>query len=85
MNHKMKKIFDEYDREIKNGDIFDIGQTVNGISKFIILVSDDIKIHYLNHDGTFGREYEYDQNDLLNTIANISGLDDVNYIGNYFE
>lgn len=64
---------------IKNGDVFDIGQTVNGVSKFLFLNG---KFYYFEE--RLSREYEYDQNELKNTILNISGLEDIKQIGNIF-
>ena len=50
--------------EIKNGDIFDIGQTVNGISKFLWFNN---KWHYFNE--TMSYEYQYSQEDLTKLIS----------------
>ena len=44
--------------EIKNGDIFDIGQTVNGISKFLWFNN---KWYYFNEIMSY--EYQYPQED----------------------
>jgi len=64
--------------KINNGDIFDIGQTVNGISTFIYL---NEKIYYF-YDGKVQREYEYDSSDIYYTIAfNYDG--DIEFIGNH--
>lgn len=51
------------ENKIKNGDVFDIGQTVNGISKFIWLGG---KWHYFNNE--VDREYEYDHDGLTKLI-----------------
>jgi hypothetical protein len=48
----------------KNGDIIDIGQTVNGQSKFLIVDIERLDIRYL-YDTS--RKYEYDCADLLRT------------------
>jgi hypothetical protein len=66
--------------EINNGDIFDIGQTVNGVSRFIKF---NDTWHYFEKRMT--REYEYDQDDLTNTILNKSGLEEITFQGNIFD
>lgn len=66
------------ENKIKNGDIFDIGQTVNGISKFIWLGG---KWHYFNKE--VDRAYEYSQEELTNLITN-DEFGDVDYLGNIF-
>ena len=65
--------------EFKNGDVFDIGQTVNGISKFIYING---KWHYYSKQ--LMREYEYDQADLEKTIININEYNKVQFIGNIY-
>lgn len=63
---------------INNGDIFDIGQTINGVSTFIYL---NEKIYYF-YDGKVQREYEYDQAEIYYLITfNYDG--DVKFIGNH--
>ena len=42
--------------QFANGSVYDLGQTINGISKFIVL---DGKWHYYSERLT--HEYEYDQ------------------------
>ena len=66
------------ENKIKNGDIFDTGQTVNGISKFIWLGG---KWHYFNKE--VDRAYEYSQEELINIILN-DEFGDVDYLGNIF-
>lgn len=66
--------------DVKNGDIFDIGQTVNGVSRFIYF---DDSFHYFEE--RIMSKYEYDQLDLLGTVLNVSGLEDITYLGNIFE
>ena len=63
----------------KNGDVFDIGQTVNGISKFIYI---DGKWHYYSEQ--IMREYEYDQADLEKIIININEYEEIEFVGNIF-
>ena len=62
---------------INNGDIFDIGQSVNGVSTFIYL---NEKIYYF-YDDKIQREYEYDIKEIYYTITIIVG--DVKFIGNH--
>jgi hypothetical protein len=54
--------------QINHGDIFDIGQTVNGVSTFVFL--DLVFYYFIESTGSIGREYEYDQEDLKNLILN---------------
>ena len=58
---------------VKNGDIFDINQTVNGCNLFILI---DDKVRYWN-DNKPGWLYEYDQTELLN-IEEIEIIDNIN-------
>jgi len=64
-----------------NGDIYDIGQTVNGISKFIVI---DGKWHYYSE--RLMREYEYSQEDLDKMIYTslLNEDEEVKYLGNIF-
>ena len=64
-----------------NGDIWDIGQTVNGISKFIVIEN---KWHYFSN--RLMREYEYDQDSLDHLIYEdkINGGLECNFMGNIF-
>ena len=64
-------------QQIFNGDVFDIGQTVNGVSKFLWFNS---KWYYFEERIT--REYEYSQEDLSTTVLNESGMEDITYLGN---
>ncbi len=67
--------------KVFNGDVYDIGQTVNGVSKFIYF---NDKWHYYSQHIT--REYEYSQEDLTEYIHNdkMNGWDEVKYLGNVF-
>lgn len=67
--------------EINNGDIYDIGQTVNGVSKFMFFNN---TWFYYREDMT--REYEYSQEDLTKLIHNdkMNGFDEVTFLGNIF-
>jgi hypothetical protein len=62
--------------EIKNGDVFDIGQTVNGVSKFLWLNN---TWYYCEERMT--SEYQYDQEDLTK-LVNDNEFDEVTYWGN---
>ena len=69
------------DKLLYNGDVFDIGQTVNGVSRFIYL---NDKWHYFEERIT--REYEYSQEDLTELIRQdkLNGTDEVTFLGNVF-
>lgn len=62
--------------EIKDGDVFDIGQTVNGVSKFLWLNN---TWYYFEERMTY--EYQYDQEDLTK-LVNDNEFDEVTYCGN---
>jgi hypothetical protein len=64
--------------EIKNGDVFDIGQTVNGVSRFLWF---NEKWYYFEE--RLSSEYEYDQDDLTNLIHD-NGFEEVTFIKNIF-
>ncbi|MFM2393356.1 MAG: hypothetical protein RLZZ546_1338 [Bacteroidota bacterium] len=52
---------------IKNGDIWDIGQTVNGVSKFLWFNN---KWYYFNESRfSYLDEYQYSQEDLTKLIT----------------
>ena len=61
-----------------NGDVFDIGQTINGISKFL----------YFNYDwyyysAYYSGLYEYDVDELIKLITD-NEFDEIVYVGNIF-
>ena len=64
---------------INNGDVFEIGQTVNGVSKFLFF---NDKWYYF--DKQMSREYEYDQNDLTKSVININEFEEITMIKNIF-
>ena len=68
--------------KIKNGDIFNIGQTVNGVDTFLFKEG---KWYY--HSDQLKREYEYDQEELTQLILRdeLMGFDEVTLVGNIFE
>ena len=53
---------DRRERELKDGDVVNINQTVNGSRYFVVLKQDPLDIRY-SFDLT--RLYEYDKEDLL--------------------
>ena len=63
---------------MKDGNIYDIGQTVNGVSRFL----------YVNNKWYYARSlvfiYNYDQNDLTKTVLE-DDFDEVKLIGNIFD
>lgn len=69
--------------EINNGDIFDLGQTINGVSRFVFLGG---KWHYYERE--MNREYEYSHEEITNTIRedkmNYGSDSDSQWIGNIF-
>jgi hypothetical protein len=64
--------------KINNGDVFDIGQTVNGVSKFLWLSG---KWYYFTD--RLSNEYEYDQESLTKTISE-DEFEEVTFIKNIF-
>lgn len=61
-----------------NGDVYDIGQTINGINKFIFIEG---KWHYYSEE--IMREYEYDQEGLSQTIL-LNEWGEIIFLGNIF-
>ena len=71
----MKRVAkDKYYQEIKNGDIIDINQTVNGCQYFVVIDLDKLDVRYYdnNHQGVgfdsfvaIDRKYQYDVEELL--------------------
>lgn len=73
MNHKLNPV---------DGDIFDIGQTVNGVSRFIFI---DNKWYYYEAR-VMGVEYEYGHSNLSDLIKKDGDLYlDVEYLGNILD
>lgn len=64
--------------EIKNGDVFDIGQTINGISKFLWFNN---KWYYFDENMSY--EYQYDQKDLTKFITE-NEFNEIKFIWNIF-
>jgi hypothetical protein len=67
-------------KQIKNGDVFDIGQTVNGISKFLWF--NNVWYYF---EERLSREYEYNQNDLTQIVLDVNEFDEITFIKNIFE
>ena len=66
-------------KEIKNGDVFDIEQTINGVSKFLWFNN---KWYYFEERMTY--EYQYNQEDLTKTVIdNDSNM--VTFLGNILD
>ncbi len=64
---------------IINGDVYDIGQTIGGVSRFLYLNG---KWYYF--EATFSTEYQYDQDDLKKLVKE-NEFDEVKLIGNIFQ
>jgi hypothetical protein len=64
---------------IINGDVYDIGQTIGGVSRFLYLNG---KWYYF--EATFSTEYQYDQDDLRKLVKE-NEFDEVKLIGNIFQ
>ena len=69
---------DKNEIEVKNGDIIDIHQTVNGQNLFVIINTEPLDIRY-NYD--LIRTYEYDKESLLEPCK-YSGEVDFEIVGN---
>ncbi len=65
---------------MNNGDVFDIGQTVNGVSQFLWFNN---KWYYFVKRMT--REYEYNQEDLTQIVLNPNEIEDITYLGNILD
>ena len=66
-------------KKIKNGDVFDIGQTINGISKFLYFND-----QWYYFEERFSLEYEYDlKSDLTSMVIN-DEFEEVTFIKNIF-
>ena len=63
----------------KNGDVYNIGQTVNGVDTFLWF---NDKWYYFVERMT--KEYEYDQNHLTKLVIQNEFIE-VNYLGNILE
>lgn len=66
--------------QIQNGDVYDIGQTVNGVSKFLWF---NDRWYYFEE--RMSREYEYNQNDLTKLVLHPFEWDEITFIKNIFD
>ena len=68
--------------KINNGDVFDIGQTVNGVGKFLWF---NDKWYYFEERLTY--EYQYGHDNLSQLIIDdeLMGFDEVTKLGNILE
>lgn len=73
-------MYDKNGKELANGDIINLHQTVNGQNLFIVLSVNTLDIRYA-HD--LLREYEYDKKDLLDP-SKFSGETDWEIVGNIY-
>ena len=64
---------------MKNGNVYDIGGTVNGVSRFLFL--NDTWYYF---EKRLSREYEYDQQDLTKLVTE-NEFEEVTLLGNIFE
>jgi len=72
------RIFDKNDKQVENGDIFDIHQTVNGQNLFVILDVEKLDVRYA-HD--LSRKYEYNKKELF-VCNSFTGEVEFEVIGN---
>jgi len=64
---------------IENGDVYDIGQTVNGVSRFLFFNNT-----WYYFEERFSMEYEYNQNEMTQTVLNYNETEDITFIKNIF-
>ena len=72
---------------IKSGDIYDIGQTINGVSEFLYLNEKGYGkwyyVYMLDYGNWMVSEYHYDYSELSKKVSeNVDG--EVTYLGNIF-
>jgi hypothetical protein len=67
--------------QIKNGDVFDISQTINGVSQFMWL--DGTWYYFTDRFTSRDHKYEYDQNDLTRLVLE-NEFEEVAFIKNIF-
>ena len=65
--------------KLKNGDVFDIGQTVNGVSKFLWF--NNIWYYF---EERMSKSYEYDQSDLTKLVLE-NEFEEVTFLKNIFD
>jgi hypothetical protein len=62
-----------------NGNVYDIGQTINGVSRFLFF---NYRWYYFVEG--FSNEYEYDQQELTKLVTE-NEFNEVKLLGNIFE
>lgn len=62
-----------------NGNVYDIGQTINGVSRFLFLNET-----WYYFEKRLSIEYEYDQQDLTKLVTE-NEFEEVKLLGNIFE
>ena len=65
--------------QISNGDVFDLSQTINGVSTFLWF---NDKWYYFA--GRMTREYEYDQQDLTNLVTE-NEFEEIKWVANILQ
>jgi len=69
-------------KKIKNGDVYDIGQTINGVSTF--LWCNDTIFYFTERMSHRDSVYEYDRDDLTRLVE--QDIDEeTTYVGNILE
>ena len=66
--------------KINNGDVFDIGQTINGVSQFLWF--NNTWYYFVKR---FTKQYEYDQQNLTEVVEDINETGEVKYLGNILD
>lgn len=74
------KLTDKNDKQLKDGDIIDIHQTVNGCNLFIVNI--DSEGNYSVKYYMSGRDYEYDTKELLECSEMFSDEKTIEVVGN---
>jgi hypothetical protein len=71
---------------MKEGNIYDIGQTINGVSRFLYINNKWYSLYRLvaNYTRLIVFAYNYDQNELTKTVLE-DDFDEVKLIGNIFD
>lgn len=65
--------------EIKNGDVYDIGQTINGVSKFLWFNNT-----WYYFEERLSKKYEYNKSNLTKLVTD-NDFDSVTFIKNIFK
>lgn len=75
------RILDKNDKEVKNGDIIDLHQTVNGQNLFVVMSLEPLDIRYA-HD--LNCKYQYDQDEIFRPCK-YSGTVEYEMVANIYE